>query len=220
MRSGLLILAVFAASCRDSSLLGAQGDLRVDPQHLDFPSAWEGHASTAVVTVTNAGRARLEVTLTATAPFEVAPTLSLSGGADETVTITLPASSAGDFEGVLSVSAGEKNIDVTLNAHVAVLPVCEASECHVSTFDPVRGECVEAPGNEDAPCDARNQCLIGSVCRNGSCMGTPRDCDDSDACTSDSCARGNDHLGPDPGGISTQRHAQRITHPLRATVGS
>lgn len=189
MRSGLLILAVLAASCRDSSLLGAQGDLRVEPQHLDFPSAWEGQPATAAVTVTNAGRGRLEVTLTATAPFQVAPTLSLAGGADETVTVTLPASSAGDFEGVLSVSAGEKKFDVTLNAHVAEHPVCEASECHVSTFDPVRGECVEAPGNEDAPCGAHNACIIGAVCRNGTCMGTPRDCDDGDACTSDSCAR-------------------------------
>ncbi len=190
MRSGLLILAVLAASCRDSSLLGAQGDLRVDPQHLDFPSAWEGHSATAAVTVTNAGRGGLEVALSVTPPFTVAPTLSLAGGADDLVTITLPASSAGDFTGVLSVSAGGKNIDVTLNAHVSAVPACEASECHVSTFDPALGECVEAPGREDEPCGAHNVCIIGAVCRNGSCMGALLNCDDGDACTTDSCDRG------------------------------
>lgn len=187
MRAFVLSTLLFLAGCRDGAVLGVDGELRVQPERLDFPSVWVGHPVTSVVTVANAGRRSLEVSLTTSAPFSIEPTLVLAGGAVENLTVTLHADTVGPVDGVLLVASEGRVFEVVLHGDVAQPPTCAASPCHVSTFDPVTGACVEVPGNEGAACGRDNACLIDGACRSGACVGTPRDCDDGNLCTSDSC---------------------------------
>jgi len=54
------------------------------------------------------------------------------------------------------------------------------------TFGPGPSGCVGAPltGN---PCNDGNPCTGGDVCSNGTCRGTPLNCDDGNVCTADAC---------------------------------
>ncbi|MFT7579834.1 MAG: hypothetical protein ACI9MR_001501 [Myxococcota bacterium] len=49
------------------------------------------------------------------------------------------------------------------------------------------GACVFDPVNENQNCDDTDACTVSDVCTNGECSGTPRDCDDGDPCSDDSC---------------------------------
>ena len=48
----------------------------------------------------------------------------------------------------------------------------------------VNGQIVTTSGN---PCDDFNACTTGDVCNQGTCVGTPINCDDGNPCTNDYC---------------------------------
>ena len=67
------------------------------------------------------------------------------------------------------------------------LTLCDdGNPCTVEACDPVTGECVYAQTGGD--CDDGNLCTTGDTCMEGLCVGSPVVCDDSNECTSDSCA--------------------------------
>lgn len=68
-----LVVVVSLGACRDRAVLGANGELRAQPERIDFPSAWVGHRATAVVTLENAGRRSIEVALTTSARSSSTP---------------------------------------------------------------------------------------------------------------------------------------------------
>src|SRR5207253_2303820 len=46
--------------------------------------------------------------------------------------------------------------------------------------------------NNTIACDDTFFCTVNDVCANGACLGTARDCADTNACTTDSCDEGTD----------------------------
>src|SRR6185369_8013183 len=55
---------------------------------------------------------------------------------------------------------------------------CPASDnCHIGMCDVASDKCVEAPGNDGAPCTDQDACTLTSTCLGGVCMpGEPVDC--------------------------------------------
>ncbi len=184
--SWLLLLA--AAGCRDARVLGADGELRVQPERLDFPPAWVGHRVTAAVTLQNAGRRSIDVQLVAAAPFDVASPVRVAGGEAVSVEIGLLVDAAGVFDGVLVASAEGAQLELPLHAEVNALPACDAAACRVATFDVANGACVEVVAKDGAACGGDDACLLDGACRAGVCVGRALDCDDGDACTTDTCS--------------------------------
>ena len=60
---------------------------------------------------------------------------------------------------------------------------CRQSDCR-------DGACVESSVADGTPCGATDPCLIAAHCESGACVGTPRDCDDGNVCTLDTCEAG------------------------------
>jgi len=61
-------------------------------------------------------------------------------------------------------------------------------QCNVGVCDPGSGACVAQPANGGAACDDGQFCTVGETCGAGTCGGgAPRDCDDGDDCSVDSC---------------------------------
>lgn len=182
-----VVLVLCLGGCRDRVVLGANGELRVLPDRIDFPSAWVGHRVTGAATVQNAGRRAIELQLTVTPPFEAPATLVVAAGEAVVVEVALVPEAAGAIDGVLTFAADGRSLDVPLHAVAQATPSCTPADCFVSTFDPATGACVEVPGDDGAACGRDNACVSNGVCRAGECVGELRDCDDGDACTHDTC---------------------------------
>jgi hypothetical protein len=61
----------------------------------------------------------------------------------------------------------------------------DGNSCTTDTCDPLTGACSFVPAA--GACDDMDACTTGDVCVSGVCRGTPRSCDDGNACTSDRC---------------------------------
>lgn len=206
-----LVVVVSLGACRDRAVLGANGELRAQPERIDFPSAWVGHRATAVVTLENAGRRSIEVALTTSAPFEVDASRVVSGGDAAQLEVTFVAVAVGVVDGVLKVSAEGQSIDVPLHAEAREVPPCVASDCHVATFDPALGACVEVVGDEGAACGRDDACVLNGACRAGECVGDARDCDDGNVCTTDTCSASR-------GCLHAERSCEASTNPCQVPV--
>jgi len=69
---------------------------------------------------------------------------------------------------------------------VGVPRVCtDGNPCTDDSCDKKTGQCLFPP-NTNA-CDDGNPCTEGDVCSNSVCQGTPKNCDDQNVCTDDSC---------------------------------
>lgn len=62
----------------------------------------------------------------------------------------------------------------------------DENACTADACDAASGQCVNMP-NDDAVCSDANLCTIADTCEGGVCRGTPRNCDDGNGCTVDSC---------------------------------
>lgn len=211
MRALTLLTLVALAGCRDRAVLGANGEVRVKPERIDFPSAWVGHRATAVVTLENAGRRSVEVTLATAAPFEIEAARVVAGGDAAQLEITFLATAVGAIDGALKVSAEGQSIEVPLHAEAREVPGCVATDCHVSTFDPSTGACLEVVGDEGAACGREDACVLNGFCRTGACVGDARDCDDDDVCTTDTCSASK-------GCLHTERRCAASNNPCEAPV--
>lgn len=60
--------------------------------------------------------------------------------------------------------------------------VCTDEKC-----DPILG-CIHV--NNTNPCPNANECVVDSRCKDGQCVGKPRDCEDGNTCTIDTCVPG------------------------------
>jgi hypothetical protein len=66
-------------------------------------------------------------------------------------------------------------------------PNCDDGNPCTRDCDPARG-CVNEPRPDGSSCSDQNLCTTNDECRNGQCVGgPPRDCDDDNSCTTDSC---------------------------------
>jgi hypothetical protein len=57
---------------------------------------------------------------------------------------------------------------------------CTDRRCNVGT-------CANPPVTDGLSCNDGLYCRVGETCQQGQCLGSPRDCDDGDSCTVDSC---------------------------------
>jgi hypothetical protein len=66
-------------------------------------------------------------------------------------------------------------------------PACDDGNPCTTDCDPVRG-CVHTPLPDGTSCSDHNVCTRNDICQSGTCMaGAPRDCDDQNPCTADTC---------------------------------
>jgi hypothetical protein len=61
------------------------------------------------------------------------------------------------------------------------------SQCAQGVCDDDEDACVGSPINEDQPCSDGDPCTTGDHCWDGECYAEPKDCDDENPCTDDSC---------------------------------
>lgn len=185
---GLALLAMLGLlSCRGEALSEAAATLEVNPREVVFGPAWVGERTRAEVELRNTGRAPLNVSLELPPPFSVEPSLTLAGGEARRVELVLVPESAGPLAAALSLRTVAQQLEVAVSAEAAQTPTCPVRECHVTTFDPASGTCLDEPLPEGTGCGASNACLEGGRCEAGVCVGRARDCDDENACTVDAC---------------------------------
>jgi hypothetical protein len=73
---------------------------------------------------------------------------------------------------------------------LAPLTCAPLGPCDVATFDADAGACTHAVARDGTSCPDPTLCLANPVCAQGSCVGTPKDCNDDNACTQDYCVSG------------------------------
>ena len=66
-------------------------------------------------------------------------------------------------------------------------PCSDGNPCTVDNCDPATGKCEHDVIAAGSSCDDGNKCTSGSKCLAETCVGVPKDCDDSKSCTLDSC---------------------------------
>lgn len=181
------LACVGLVSCRQDGLTSAEAAVTVAPREVVFGAAWVGRPATAFVTLHNEGRAPVEVTLSAPAPFSTTAALHLGGGEARQLEVTLLATAAGRVTGTLEVASGGVTAAVLLSGDVLEVPACPAVDCRDVAFDPATGACVERVAADGVACGRADACLLGGACLGGACVGQARDCSDGNACTADSC---------------------------------
>jgi hypothetical protein len=185
----LSLLALCALSaCRDAKLSTSLGELVVQPQAVDFGTAFVGHRDVTALELRNAGRQTLVVRLELAAPFDAPEQVTVMAGTTETVELGVTATAPGRVAGALFVRVGEGLQEFPVQAVAVDAPSCEARDCRTVVFNPTTGACEETVVEDGTGCGAGNQCLFDGVCRSGVCVGTARDCDDGNACTTDACS--------------------------------
>jgi outer membrane protein assembly factor BamB len=163
VRRVLVLLAL--TSCRPGTLVNTEAGWSVSPRALALPTARLGETSAGTLVVLNSGQAAVKLSLETDAPFSAPAALALPGGEARALTVTFAPGRVGDFSGTLHVAGDGTSVDVALSAHAGPAALC------VHDGD-----------------DCSSACLEAATCSGGACLGTPRDCSDSNACTLDSCA--------------------------------
>jgi hypothetical protein len=86
--------------------------------------------------------------------------------------------------------------------------VCQpdANECTLETCDPSTGQCASKPVPDGTACDDGRFCSVDDMCRQGSCVGTPRPCQGSGPCRLGVCDEDRDQcvLVPAPDSETAQ----------------
>ena len=185
-----LLVAALSPGCRCNTRLQQvePGRLMVNVTSLKFPDTFVGARSSLGFQVSNGGEAELPLQLSVTAPFSVTLTdLSLAGGESREVTVDFAPGTAENFQGAVTVLDGTVSIEGTGLA----VPECRAPDvCHLASFDSASAVCITVRREEGSACET--QCVVAGECRDATCRGQARDCDDANVCTVDGCG---DELG-------------------------
>ena len=195
-RAWLVGLALLlAGGCGNARLQSAGADLSVAPSALTFSNVYLGASSTQSVTLSNSGAGGDTVTLALSAgsafAFAGPARIAVGGGASATVPVTFTSGDAGSYSNVLTLTGESARFSVALTGLALPALDCAASgPCDLATFVPDAGACQHVAIADGHACVSPSLCLQGTVCQAGSCVGTPLDCDDHDACTRDYCVEG------------------------------
>ena len=79
--------------------------------------------------------------------------------------------------------------DGACGAGVIPLSCDDGKPCTLDVCDAKSG-CSSSPVADGDPCEDGDECTVGDLCLGGGCAGSPRDCDDADVCTVDTCVPG------------------------------
>ncbi|MBL8917988.1 MAG: hypothetical protein JNJ54_03935 [Myxococcaceae bacterium] len=184
----LLLAGVIAltGACRCStSVQPTNGELRVSDT-LDFGAVPLQAVGRRSLELTNTGRAPIEVSVVAPAPFSTSiDTLTIEGGDSRAV----PLAFAPTVEGAASATAevrpsGSAARQVSLTG--VGVPACTSTEpCRLSTWHEPAQACILSLAADGEAC--ASACLSGGRCAGGVCVGESTTCDDGNACTVDGC---------------------------------
>lgn len=188
MRALVLLTAAVVAGCQcqPAALSGVETQWSVTPESLELGEVFIGGEVVGVVTVQNERRSTVELELTAAAPFTVPATVRVEGGASTTVELRARPTTEGDVTATLRLDDGMRVAEVRLHLTARAVPDCGGgTTCRARRFDPSRGACVDEDLPDGTSC--ASTCLTAATCQRGVCLGTARDCDDRNACTTDTC---------------------------------
>lgn len=181
----LLALCLEACRCGGPGLVEGEGGLRVAPERLAFGEVWRGADRRLSLSLTNTGRAATDVSFELAAPFSLANApATVAGAAEQPLEVRFAPTTVGDFVGELAVTHDGVTTRVPLSGQGVEPPPCEPSLCRTARLEPESGACLQTPLADGTAC--ASSCLVGA-CQAGTCVGTPRGCDDGDACTTDLC---------------------------------
>jgi hypothetical protein len=177
------------------------GPLHLLPDQVDFGSIFIGQTAIAHATVRNDGLTTVSLQWTTpNEPFQMLdpPVHAMNGETD--VVLRVVPREPGSFNSVLAFDSDGIHQEIALTGTGMALPGCPHSECTQAAFNVDTGTCVETPVADGLNCDDQGICVIGGTCQAGRCVGTPRSCDDGNACTVDVCnaTTGCEHLPAPP----------------------
>ncbi len=193
MVRGWLIWSVFVlaiAGCGEDKLERDTGTLQPRESSLNFGGVFIGASHALPLHFDNQSRSPQRVTVKLEGPYTVSPAhLEVGAGGTGEVQITFTPTSVGRAD-----SSAELVLDPN-NAVVSLLGVGLADQqcstpplCHALNFDPQAGVCVDSLIPDGTECT--DDCTLEGHCASGVCIGTLRDCSDTDPCTLDSCEPG------------------------------
>jgi hypothetical protein len=185
----LALVAAGACRCDDPGVGGARGDFRPRDTEVDFGRVLEGEQSRRTVTLLGTGRAGVTVTAATQSPFSVVEgSVFVPGGGTATLEVVFTAGSE-PVEGTLVLTAGSRTENVVLRG-VGVRPLAcfPMVQCRESHFELEPGVCVETLAPDGTVCIPSSRCEERGRCQAGTCVGSPRLCDDDNPCTVDSCS--------------------------------
>ncbi len=202
LRLTIASVILLLAGCRESELESSMGPLHLNPSIVNFGSVYVGSMGAAQLTVMNDGASTQPLVWNVPgAPFQMIdmPSEVFTGSAPITV-LAMP-THPGEFSAILSFDSNGVHHESELTGIATPAPACvPSSDCVESTFDPASGNCVETSLPDGITCGGTSVCLTGGACQAGRCVGTPKSCDDSNACTVDVCnpTTGCEHLPAPP----------------------
>lgn len=216
-RLPLLVVAVLScvvSACRcGDDLSSLDSGFRALPDAVDFGKTLVGTPLSSTVTLESTGRAAASVSVDVTPPFVVeGDSLIVPGAGSVTFGVSFPAASAGNVTGTLTFRSPSGVSEVALTARAVAPTPCEPdAQCRVGRFDLEAEACVFSVADDGADCVPSDLCLENGVCLEGTCLGTPRSCDDGNICTTDACA-------PDLGCVNTPRACPLPTAQCKVAV--
>ena len=189
MRLLVLAIPLLVLGCKVDRVSGSASDLSLGTQKVRFPRTFVGHPTKAQLEIRNEGKPTRVAELLTDAPFAAEPgPLELPGGSTLPTPLTFAPQAAGEFEGTARVESEGTVLVAMLSGTAELAPACQPSgPCWSSQFDLETAQCVESKLADGTSCAADSPCLVTSQCEDGACVGSAKDCDDHDACTTDAC---------------------------------
>lgn len=185
LRRVLLVTLVFSG-CREKQVTPDDGDLSVTPAMIDFGSVWVGYPVSRAASVRFSGMSSCEVTLSASAPFSVTPSVHLEKASSANVVVSITSGGAGSLSGTLTATGCGHTATAMLAASSFAVPDCGSEgACTTVRFDADAGICTTDAKPDGTHCG--DPCLDQPHCVSGDCVGTSASCDDTDPCTIDAC---------------------------------
>lgn len=182
----VLLLTLVLAGCREKQVTPDDGDLSVTPTMIDFGSVWVGFQVQRSASIRFSGMSSCEVTLTASAPFSVTPSVHLEKASSANVVVSITSGGAGSLSGTLTATGCGHTATAMLAASSFAVPDCGSEgACTTVRFDADAGICTTDAKPDGTHCG--DPCLDQPHCVSGDCVGTSASCDDTDPCTIDAC---------------------------------
>ena len=179
-----LILAIGGCNCDRGGTHPNEAALLVKPTRVDFRPTLLGGERESVLTLQNQAQLDVQVNLELPddGPFAVSGETHVVTGGSSTLHVKFRPTSVGHFESVLTIRSDAEPLQVLLSGEGLT---CTADACHTATWDDASATCVGGTEADGTFC--KTACLIGGHCREGVCEGFATNCDDLNACTSDTC---------------------------------